>query len=261
MMQMMVWNGGQKTEMMIKITAKCSMNCSHCMNDAKPSGEHMDFDTFKDAIDFQNRYGSVYLMITGGEPFEHPQWCSFLEYAYRNVNNAIIEVATNGRYLQEYHEVMRQYVASHAAMMFQITNDPKYYPYKLERSLPIFNLPNVVFIDNVPNIYPQGRAQHMPHHSKGSKCCNIRMVVKQIKSFSLQENLMAMAAKDKVCTPFIDIHGNIKLGESDLCPACSSIYKKESDIIRDIWNFECHKCDFINEKLEQKYKDILYATL
>lgn len=251
--------------MMIKITSKCSMNCSHCMNDAKSTGKHMDFETFTDAIDFQNKYGFGYVMITGGEPFEHPQWCSFFEYAFRHVKNAVIEIATNGRYLQENHDIMAYYISSKASnpmnglMMFQVCNDPNYYPYKLDRTLPVFNLPNVSFIDNVPNIYPQGRVKDMPHHAKGSKCCNIRMVVKQTNSDSLQENIAIMAAKEKVCTPHIDVDGNIKLGESDLCPVCSSIYKSEKEIMDDIWNFQCHKCDFINDKLDEKYKKILHA--
>ena len=51
--------------MVIKITEKCSMGCSHCMNNALPTGKHMSFDTFKDVIKFQKQYGGAFCMISG----------------------------------------------------------------------------------------------------------------------------------------------------------------------------------------------------
>ena len=50
---------------------------------------------------------------------------------------------------------------------------------------------------------------------------------------------------------------DIKLGESDLCPVCSSIYKSEQEIMNDILNFHCHQCDHINKNLSKQCLDII----
>lgn len=34
--------------MLLKITEACSMGCSHCVNDAKPDGEHMTLKVLED---------------------------------------------------------------------------------------------------------------------------------------------------------------------------------------------------------------------
>jgi MoaA/NifB/PqqE/SkfB family radical SAM enzyme len=64
--------------MMIKITEKCSMGCSHCMNNATPNGKHMVDATFVKVIKFQKKYGGPFCMITGGEPSEHPMFKQYL---------------------------------------------------------------------------------------------------------------------------------------------------------------------------------------
>ena len=81
--------------MLLKLTEKCSMGCSHCMNSATENGEHMSLDTFKDAIDFiirNNAYHSIF--ISGGEPTEHPMFPFFMGYLLgeltkRNLNCVI----------------------------------------------------------------------------------------------------------------------------------------------------------------------------
>lgn len=247
--------------MMIKITQKCSMGCTHCMNDSGPNGKHMSFETFKYAIDFQNQYGAPNVMITGGEPFEHPEVLRFIDYAVRNVRNAVIEIATNGLFMQENHDFMYHYISAQMAakvlLMYQVTNDPRYYPVKLYRDLPIWNLRNVVLIDKVERIYPQGRARNMPHKSTGSKCYNIRGIVAQSGETSLEANIGILAAANKFCTPHIGINGEIRLGESDLCPVCSNIWKAGEEIVKDIRNFQCHQCDFVNKNLPEQYRKII----
>lgn len=38
--------------MLLKITEKCSMGCTHCMNNATPDGQHMSEKVFDDSLDF-----------------------------------------------------------------------------------------------------------------------------------------------------------------------------------------------------------------
>ena len=245
--------------MMIKITQKCSMGCSHCMNDAKPCGNHMDFATFVSAINFQKKYGGPICFITGGEPMEHPNFFQFLGYAIEKLPNTAFCIATNGFYLQDEYVAKEVYKLHDKHVLFQITTDSRYYPIQIDLTLPVFNAPNVEVITSIPKIYPQGRAfdNNLEWEAKGSKCCNVRGIARQIQKKTFTNLINAMLITNRICTPHIDINGNIKLGESDLCPACSNIYKEENEIMNDILNFNCHKCDFINKNLPQGMKDLL----
>ena len=87
--------------MLLKITEKCSINCTHCMNRATADGEHMTKQTFDDALDFllDNNACDV-VTITGGEPTEHPEFSklmwkliSKMEYEERP---CIVNITTNG---------------------------------------------------------------------------------------------------------------------------------------------------------------------
>ena len=249
--------------MMIKITEHCSMGCTHCMNNATPNNKHMDFDTFKKAIDFQRKYGGPFVLITGGEPTEHPEFERFLGYALtylKSFNNVLITVTTNGIWLQNHKRFVHdlQYYYGNA-IMFQVTSDKRYYPTLIDLSLPVFNYDNVVVCDEIEHIYPQGRAidNNLEWESKCSKCFNVRAITNQVEIKDLSTIIGIMALKAKFCTPHISIDGHIKLGESDLCPNCSHIDKTHDEIINDILNFRCDKCNIINSKLPENYKKLI----
>ena len=248
--------------MMIKITEKCSMGCSHCMNRATCNGEHMSFDIFKDVIEFQKKYGGPFCFITGGEPFEHPNFIQFLLYAKQQLPECFITVATNGVAMQDILTAKFVYdLGKHTfpPVLFQVCNDSRYYPTSIDLSLPVFELNNVTVITEVPRLYPQGRTldNKLKWESNGSKCFNVRAVAHQIQNPTIEKIIGVLAYKEKICTPHISIHGNIKLGESDLCPVCSNIYKSEKEIINDILNFRCHGCDHVNCKLDSYYKNLI----
>lgn len=247
--------------MMIKITQKCSMGCTHCMNDAKSNGQHMDFSTFMNVIEFQKKHGGPACLITGGEPFEHPEFWDFILYAMAELPGVVITVATNGLALADPANAALVETAykKRYPLLFQVSTDPEYYPIQLDTSLPIYHSKNVTLIDKIPKIYPQGRAvtNNLKWSAIGSKCCNVRCVAKQLKDPTLFITNIMLLANNKLCTPHIDIYGGIKLGESDLCPTCSTIYKKEDEIMSSIINFTCDKCDHINKNLPQEIKKLL----
>ena len=68
---------------------------------------------------------------------------------------------------------------------------------------------------------------------------------------------MALMTSQKYCTPHISVHGEIKLGESDLCPPCATIYDTDKEIIEKIQKFKCSKCDHVNKNLDPKFKKFL----
>lgn len=234
--------------MMIKITEKCSMGCTHCMNDSKPVDRHMDMDTFKKSIDFFNKYGGITVIISGGEPTEHPDFLEFVKiFMASTPPHVLVCIATNGIWMQNHtYETMELLNRYSERLLIQVTSVDGYYPTKIDTSLPIFKHKLVKVCTEIESMYPQGKAltNNIPHPApKGPKCANVRLIMHQIQLKSLR-NMMAMmlARKGLVCTPHIGIDGSIKLGESDLCPACSSIYKSEKEIIQDILAFRCKGC-------------------
>lgn len=250
--------------MLIKITDRCSMGCNHCLSDCTPNLRDMEWDTFNDAMDFYDKYckdASKPIIISGGEPTESKIFygvvSSLISYTSLNKDTMIpITITTNGLWLSKNEQVVKDLKEYLPTCTVQIVVDDRYYPTHVDESSPIFKYDNVVLCRDVMQIYPQGRAlqNNLPFRAKASKCFNIRAITKQMKDSSLSDILLQMTLKYKFCTPHIDIDGNIKLGESRLCPVCSNIYKTEKEIIDDIINFQCHQCDFLNENLPEMYK-------
>ena len=244
--------------MLICITESCHMGCSHCMDDAKPCDNHMSFETFKDVVHFFNKYGMLEFIITGGEPTDNPDFWYFLDYAAENINPVNshgyghITVTTNGMNLV-YDMILSTEKRFGKKVIFQVTSVDKYYPIKIDLDNPVFKLSNVIVCTKLQSIYPMGRARYnnIPWQSNGSKCFNLRSIMRQKKSLS--KTIAILTSMAKFCTPQIDILGNIKLGESLLCPIASNIYKTEEEIVNDICNFKCRGCDIINNNLSEEH--------
>ena len=255
--------------MLIKITDKCSMGCIHCLSDCNEDGKHMSLDTFKEAVEFNNKLIASNispLIISGGEPFEHPDIKEFIDYLLlvedsRKTFKAIpipIIITTNGEYISKNPEIC-EYVANHTDnVQFQVVIDDRYYPVHVDESV-LKKQPNVLVCYNVSSIYPQGRAitNNLPYERKSSSCYNVRALAKQFGATALTLDMILIKILTNghiSCSPHIDIDGNIKVGESRLCPVCSNIHKPKSEIVQDIIDFKCHQCDFINKNLPPEYR-------
>lgn len=254
--------------MLLKITEACSMGCTHCMNDAKPDGEHMTLETFEDALNFIIRNNAFHsIIITGGEPTEHPVFPMFMGYAIAALNKIeipkVLTITTNGFWILDNISAAKEIVAAgneYTTIEFQVSTDSRYYPRKLDTTKRIWREKGFILCkDCVSRMYPQGRARinNFPWEAKASKCFNVRAFTKQLPNPTFGSIIMGLLSAMKFCTPAIRVDGGISLGESDLCPKCASIYDKEEDIVRKIIDFKCNKCDFINDKLPMQYKQFI----
>jgi hypothetical protein len=240
--------------MLIKITDKCSMGCTHCLSDCNSDGKHMSFETFQKAIRFNfDRAGDSPILISGGEPTEHPEFKKFIGYLlmYKKLEEARIlkklapiTVTTNGLWLTENMDFVKYLENSsfYSDIIFQVVIDDRYYPIHVDEKI-LLSSELILIGHDVPAIYPQGRAlqNNIPTERKSSSCFNVRAIAKQIESPTLEKIVTRQNIRGHMCTPHIDIDGNIKLGESRLCPVCSNIYKLDKEIIEDIINFQCHQ--------------------
>ena len=263
--------------MLVDLTYKCSMGCSHCMSDCKPDGEHMSVQTLIDVLDFAKRNNIVNIVYSGGEMFENPNILKMLDLIADDciARNIPMSLTTNGKYLANSIEAreklnkIKTRMKNKNQLVIQVTDDDRFYPSKLSQK-EIYNLKKLgAVVEPVPSpnihnlkacLYPQGRALDFDeswYYTKAPKCTNCRIFVKQIENITFNLLNKKLLEHQKFCTPAIDPQGNIKVGESRLCPAVSSIYKKESEIIEDIRNFKCTNCTYSLNKLKET-NEILY---
>lgn len=247
------------------------MGCSHCMNNAMPDGKDMSMSVLKDTLNFLKQYnlGRTNLIITGGEPTEHAAFDKvmqeIIEFGKQFRCFTIVTVTTNGEAIQKDPDAFVRYVkqAREAGfhLIFQVSADTRYYPRRIAVHKRIFREEGFVLCDNcVEQIYPQGQAleNKIPWQAKASKCFNVRAIAHQAGyGTTLKDIEYLLLSRMKFCTPHISIDGSIKLGESDLCPVCASIYDDMDVIMEKIRNFKCHQCDHVNDSLPEIYQRLL----
>lgn len=252
--------------MVIDLTYKCSMGCSHCISDCNKNGEEMSLTTLNDVCDFiENRKIStiqpLLLGISGGEIFEHTQIIECLDIIFDRFGskkNIGFMLPTNGRILSETPEYL-DYIKSlrnkygKQKILVQVTDDERFYPTKLTQKQR-YSLEKIgAVIESVPGskenrnrcLYPQGRAllnfDESYWYTTAPKCVNCRLSTYQgVNTFRGLVEIMSSAMKN--CTPTISPLGEIKLGESRLCPAVAIIYDSDKEIIDKIRNFKCSNC-------------------
>lgn len=255
--------------MMLKITEHCTMGCTHCLNSATPNERHMKEQTLMDSLAFiEKNTASRVLVVSGGEPTEHNCFDTMMKLIidYGNTHECFIMVivTTNGEAIIRESEKFKQYVKySKFALEFQISTDARHYSRHIPDSHPVYNEKGFTFKPNcVTTIYPLGRALDNnlpwdPSIVKSCKCFNVRALAKQIPDATLRSIEVMLAAKGYLCTPHIGVNGEIKLGESDFCSVCASIYDDPKEIIRKIQIFKCNKCEHIDKNLAPAYRQFL----
>lgn len=255
--------------MMLKLTEHCTMGCTHCLNSATPNGHHMTEQVLLDSLAFlEKNIASRVLVVSGGEPTEHKDFEQMMKLIIDYVNTrkffVVVIVTTNGEAIIREPGKFRQYVRdSKFALEFQISTDSRYYPRSIPDSHPIYNEKGFNFIANrVADIYPLGRALDNdlpwdPSIIRSCKCFNVRALAKQITDATLMSIEAMLAAKGYLCTPHVGVNGEIRLGESDFCPVCASIYDDPKEIIEKIKKFKCNKCEHIDKNLAPIYRQFL----
>lgn len=260
--------------MLLKLTESCSMGCLHCMsNCVSDETTHMTEDTFNQTLEFINKYrNSLHaVVVSGGEPTEHPNFSEYMiklvnKFSVYGINAPQIAICTNGLWIDQnfnewkdlYNELRSIYKVP---ILWQITNIPGLYPNKLnDYTIKKLSKMKSVFVENTTSnnvLYPQGRTleNNLEWKTKGPKCFNLRSISKNCTKFS--ELLTALTLLGKTCTPSIEYDGSLKLGESYLCPKCSTIWDSDSGIIKNIKEFKCIACKEAISNLSEIERKIL----
>ena len=238
--------------MIIDITYRCNMGCSHCLSDCKPGDEVMTRDIFMDTLGFIDKYSPKVILVTGGEPLERPDFFEFMDMLKDRCKNkgTVISILSNGMFLDN-EELTKKVIA--LDMLVQITNDSRYYPRKISK----ISHKNFVYIDKIEHIYPQGRAVSnniKAYNTRAPKCFNMRSIACHYRSFTSafrhMENIF------KFCTPFVRPDGSIGVGESRFCKSVGTINSSEEELTNSIINFRCNNCK-MEDMLPQNYRSAI----
>lgn len=264
--------------MLIELTTKCSMGCTHCLSDCKPDGKDMEPDMLREVLEFVKKKQIKAVVFSGGEMFEHSKIEEILNIiAEYYAPNIPVSFTSNGRVLSSNNDVYEAFVkfqgkfSKKSNVMLQITDDDRFYPSQLDQKQKYRLNKLGAIIEGVPGnihepkrcLYPQGRALENFDESwwntKAPKCVNARLITMQ-KHPSFGELCNYMLQAGFVCTPTIDPNGDIKLGESALCPAVANIKQTDREIMDNILNCKCYKCE-IPIKILKETNPLGYAML
>lgn len=232
--------------MLLKITNKCLMGCSHCLDDCNPDGEYMDMQTFEKAFDFIKKLEPLVVLISGGEPTLHPEFTKIVK-TIQALETQVL-VLSNGMFLED-ESLFNEFIS--LGVHFQITNDSRYYPKTIKQ----VNHPNLVYVSRIQSLMPIGRAKGVKTDSKPA-CFNLRSLVKK-GNMTLYKAIKLREALFKFCKPAILTNGDIVLGESTTCKSIGNVNNLNvKDMHENIKNLKCNKCGTFNN-LPQNYREVL----
>jgi hypothetical protein len=230
--------------MLIRLTNRCAMQCRHCMVDAQPDGdEHMNVETFKRAIRWAQRFDNGIMLLSGGEPTEHPDILRMLEIAVFSLPMPHVTLLSNGLFLQadDLPARQRRELIIDACDSVQVTNDPRYYPIHVEDP----GRAKVHVERHIRQITPVGRAKDnaIPSTRKSPTCFNLRSAVRTLGN--LPAALAVLRTRGYFCTPSVNPSGRIVAGEMPSCAFIGTLDSDESTLVRNLQNLRCDACGLV----------------
>ena len=226
--------------MLFQITNKCLMGCPHCMDDSKPDGGMMPGWTFHAAAQFAKANGERHILISGGEPTEHPDFLPFCRMASRI--GLKFSFASNGMWLGELgkEKVIEEIATLPGFVGGQIYSNPKWYRLH-DQTLREYNLYADkwnglhIFLDTseIRSMSDIGRAKNCPAameevvKSKFHNMC-LTSCVTAVQCDTLENFFLMMLMQHRFCTPMIDYKGNLHMSESILCPSIGNVTKDDA---------------------------------
>lgn len=270
--------------MLIQITNKCFEDCAHCMQCSNPDGKHMSLQTFKAALRFADFLKSQTLIISGGEPTEHPEFEEICNIANRfclskNTSPQVFSVCSNGMWFKDSDKQEMVYRLSRlkAYAGMQVYTNAKWYKnsaYILKNEKEINAIPKVVVdTTDIQSMQDLGRAKtnvlaqmEIDRNSYNMSCLNGHLVFKQLNP---NRRLMDIPIGRMFCKPLVDFNGDVHLSESWLCPSFGNV---NTDSMFEIFkslqeSTPCGKCKLFGKFMSRaesdfqlkKAKEIIYS--
>jgi hypothetical protein len=219
------------------------------MVDANPDGEHMTLETFAKVIEFVRKYNLMALLISGGEPLEHPQFFEIGRMAKES--GLVTMILSNGMFVED--EETRDKVLD-LGFMVQITNDPRFYPQRIQK----FEHELFGYEDTLRIVSPQGRAakNNIEASRLTPTCFNLRSCARSLPTFQIAT--LTLRQNQKMCTPSINVDGSVVAGESSSCYKIGTVESTDEELLANLRNMVCNKCGLENN-LEDYHKVAIYG--
>lgn len=94
----------------LEITNYCNLNCIHCYEGELKCNKHLCLETIEAVINKVTRFSPQFFVITGGEPFLHPQIKDILIALGKRFASHKFVIATNGTLInEEIVNILRNY--------------------------------------------------------------------------------------------------------------------------------------------------------
>lgn len=248
--------------MLVQITNTCNMGCPHCLQNSTPHPQHMTWEHVLRARWFAHKSGCSVVLISGGEPTEHPRFKEivelFLEFKY-------VMIASNGQWQSDERKVseISYLLRKHKNLMMQITSNPKIYPHQVDLKW-FKKFPNVTVHTGEIHMKALGRAANNKEFSRMAAEDSSTMSCLSSIAISAQvpylQAIGIMELRGMFCHPLVDFQGNLHWSESWLCPAFGNIDEEFDDLALKAGKWRpCCKCaDY--QKLVRK-KEINYLQI
>lgn len=233
--------------MLVRITNHCDMGCPHCMVEASPDGQHMTMGTFEKVIPFVLSVDWPIIMLSGGEPTDHPDLLQMIDKAIAAGLKTL--VLSNGKFVED--ESLTKELLSRDVMV-QVTNDPEFYP----RAYPKVDHPKVTNIDKLILLSPFGRAveNKIECGRQSPLCFNLRSATRAKRD--LREGISLIRERGKMCTPSVNIDGSVSAGESPTCSTIGTVEDSNARLTNSVCQMRCSRCGLV-EKLSFLHKNAI----
>jgi hypothetical protein len=224
--------------MLVRVTNACRMGCSHCLVDATPSGEHMVMETYLKVLDFICENDFKIIMISGGEPTENPDILQMIDKAKEA--HLIVLLLSNGMFADNKEftdEIIKRDI------LVQVTNDVRYYPKRVKE----INHPKFSYEHHLRALSPHGRAANNPEFKStriGPECFNLRSIAHRFGDFT--RAVLTLRSMNKMCTPSININGDIVAGETNSCFIFGNVINSPEQLTENLIKMRCNKCGLLD---------------
>lgn len=252
--------------MLIKVTNRCEMGCSHCMENSTIRGEHMTASIFGRALDFTRRAERIawsvgcppMILLSGGECSEHPRIVEFVEEVI--AQKLVPVLITNGMWLGD-EKLRTEILKPGRPILVQVTNDPRFYPKKP----PEFSDERVVYIPALTHLITLGRATRgrsanagVPS-AKAPSSFNLRSLTRSLGNFESAVAMLrvrAMQGLSGQCTPSITDVGDVVAGETRECFRIGTVDSSMKEVAGNLIEMRCNRCGLV-DGLSQEHKQAI----
>ena len=198
----------------------------------------MSLEVWGATLDWVVALGLPLVLLSGGEPTEHPEILELLRLARQRGVGVLL--TSNGMFLHESGDLRDEVLELVKGV--QVTNDPRFYPQRVED----FEHPKVVFERQLRMLSPFGRAirNGLVTSRVSPLCFNLRSATRGLGSF--REALATLYQYGKFCCPSVNVDGAVVAGEAPSCSVIGKVGNSDTELTGNVTKLRCVRCGLVD---------------